>query len=103
WGQNLPFLQLSAYYLLLIALVLLLTELFPDLRRAFFMPVALPAVSGESALLTGAGTAQPPALPEAAVVAQVVERSLSTLLVTLGALLLVLPVTGVYMRTQRLR
>lgn len=103
WGQNLPFLQLVAYYLLLIALVLLLTNLFPDLRRAFFMPVTLPAVSGERALLTGAEGAPPPVLPEATVAAHVAERSLSTLLVTVGALLLVLPVTGVYMRTQRLR
>jgi hypothetical protein len=103
WAHHMPFLQLLVYYLLLIGLVLLLTNLFPVLRRAFFMPIDLPAVSGEQALLTGTEPVQRPVVTDSTVVAQAVDRALTTLLVTVGALLLVLPVAWVYMRTKRLR
>lgn len=103
WVHHMPFLQLLAYYSLLIGLVLLLVNVFPDLRRAFFMPVSLPAVGAEQALLTGAQPAPQPVATEDSVVAQAVDRATTTLLVILGALLLVVPVAWVYMRTKRLR
>lgn len=103
WAHHTPFLQLVVYYLLLIGLVLLLTNLFPVLRRAFFMPIDLPAVGGEQAFLTGTEPVERPVLSDSTVVAQAVDRALTTLLVTIGALLLVLPVAWVYMRTKRLR
>src|SRR5690606_7588735 len=48
WIRDAPFLQLAAYYLLLLTLVAALMYFFPSTRRAFLSPVALPAVAGDA-------------------------------------------------------
>ena len=88
--RRFPFVQLFAYYLLLTGVVALLMGTLPALRRAFISPIVLPALSNMPT-------------PVERVLAGSVERGLTTLLVTLGALALVLPVAWVYTFTKRLR
>ncbi len=102
WAHHAPFLQLLTYYVVVVGVVALLTVLFPGLREPFFMPVHLPAVAGQQALQTGVIPFQAP-LTEYEAVNQAVERAFTTLVVILGALLLVVPVAWIYMRTKRLR
>jgi hypothetical protein len=77
---------------------------FEAVRQAFFTPAVLPALSAveAEALLQGGGpTLELSAQMQA--VGQAFNRSLQTLLVILGSLLLVVPVAWIYMQTKRLR
>lgn len=88
--RKFPFLQLFAYYIGLAIVVTLLMAAVPAIRRSFVRPVVLPALAS-----------MPNAVEQS--LAQAVERGLTTLLVTLGAIALVLPVAWVYTFTKRLR
>lgn len=102
WFRNAPFLQLLLYYVALIALVGAITHFFPSTRRAFLTPVSLPAISGEAgAVLEGATS--PGLDSEAIAVRRALDRAYSTALAILGALALIVPVAGVYMRIKRLQ
>jgi hypothetical protein len=91
-----PFVRLLLYYLVLVAVLSLLVAYVPAVRRAFLAPEILPvsksgflkAEEQAAATLTLAGA---------------LDRSLTTLLVILGALVLVVPVARVYMFTKRFR
>jgi hypothetical protein len=88
--RKFPFLQLFGYYVGLAIVVTLLMAAVPAIRRSFVRPFVLPALSN-----------MPNAVEQS--LAQAVERGLTTLLVTLGAIALVLPVAWVYTFTKRLR
>lgn len=105
WIRDAPFLQLAAYYLLLLTLVAALMYFFPSTRRAFLSPVALPAVAGDAGEIrellqggtpTGGGA-------DARMVRMALDRAYATALAILGALALVIPVAAVYMRIKRLQ
>lgn len=88
--RKFPFVQLFGYYVVLSIVVTLLMAMIPSIRRSFVQPILLPAL-----------TNVPNAVEQT--LALGVERGLTTLLVTLGALALVLPVAWVYTFTKRLR
>jgi hypothetical protein len=97
-----PFLELTLYYVVLIALGTALSIYLPAVRNALFAPVVLPALQQGQALLTGAVPAAPVGVA-AATLDQVGTRALTTALVILGALALVVPVARVYMQTKGLQ
>ena len=88
--RKFPFLQLFAYYIGLAVVVTLLMAAVPAIRRSFVRPIVLPALAN-----------MPNPVEQSLALA--VERGLTTLLVTIGALALVLPVAWVYTFTKRLR
>ncbi len=88
--RKFPFLQLFGYYIALAVVVTLLMAAVPAIRRSFVRPIVLPALAN-----------MPNAVEQSLALA--VERGLTTLLVTLGAIALVLPVAWVYTFTKRLR
>jgi hypothetical protein len=96
-----PLGRLLLYYLVLIGLIALLVWLFPVVRHAFLSPIDAPVVSKQD--LTGGGglpsvvTLGEPSLDHTLI------RTVTTLLVALGALAIALPVAWVYMFTKRLR
>src|SRR5688572_26119785 len=104
WLRSVPFVTLLGYYVLLVAVVVLLSSLFPVVRESFFTPVDVPAVSRSdaAAILQGRG-AGPMVSSEAETLRQALDRSLTTFLVILGTIALVIPVGWVYMQTKRLR
>ncbi len=104
WLHSVPFVTLLGYYALLIAVVVLLSSLFPVVRESFFTPVDVPAVSRSdaAALLQGQG-AGGLVSSEVETLRQALDRSLTTFLVILGTIALVIPVGWVYMQTKRLR
>ncbi|MBW3629582.1 MAG: DUF4956 domain-containing protein [Gemmatimonadetes bacterium] len=106
WFRSVPFLTLIGYYVLLVAIIVLLSHLSPTVRQAFFTPVELATTSRSDAI----ALLQPDTTASAAVVSteaetlrRALERSLTTFLVIIGAILLVIPVGWVYMQTKRLR
>lgn len=104
WLRSIPFLTLIGYYLLLVLVVGALSSFFPRVREAFFMPVVMPAISSGDAIDMLQGGGVPVTLSnEMETLQQAAERSLTTFLVILGAMLLVVPVAWVYMQTKRLR
>lgn len=89
-----PFVQLLVYYLVLTAVLALLVTYVPAVRRAFLAPEILP--------LSKSGFLKAEEQAAAALnLAGALDRSLMTLLVILGALVLVVPVARVYMFTKR--
>jgi hypothetical protein len=102
WLRSSPFVRLAVYYVVLIAVVAALTHYVPSTRRAFLTPVSLPAVGEEAGqLLQGANLSARAA--EAAAVRAALDRAYATALAILGALALIIPVAGVYMRIKRLQ
>jgi hypothetical protein len=91
------FLGVLLYYLLVTALLALLAYHFPLVRQALLWPVALPLEEG--------GTLAGPVGDYGGLLTlrEASERALMTLLVIVGALLLVIPVAWVYMLTKRFR
>jgi hypothetical protein len=95
---------LIAYYVLLVAIVALLSSLFPVVRQAYFTPVELTTTSRSEAIALLQGDATPPPIStEMETLRRALDRSLTTCLVILGAIALVVPVGWVYMQTKRLR
>jgi len=94
--RGMPFVQLLSYYALLIAALGLLIQYVPAVQRAFLSPELVP-VSKTDFL-----KAEEQALATLDL-SHALDRSLITLLVILGALLLVVPVARVYMFTKRFR
>jgi hypothetical protein len=94
--RGMPFVQLLSYYALLIAALGLLIQYVPAVQRAFLSPELVP-VSKSDFL-----KAEEQALATLDL-SHALDRSLITLLVILGALLLVVPVARVYMFTKRFR
>ncbi|CAN5312220.1 hypothetical protein BH20GEM2_BH20GEM2_13010 [soil metagenome] len=99
--RQLPLLKLLAYYLVLIGGLWLLVAYVPVVGDAVIAPVGLPVTSEASALLGGAPAAPVPVTVEPGIAGNF-GRGLKTLIVTLAALALVLPVGWVYMFTKRL-
>jgi hypothetical protein len=92
-ARSYPFLRVFLYYAVVTAAMALLAYYVPIVRSAFLTPVNLTLESGGS--LTG---------PVAGVTLQeALDRASITLLVIIGALLLVVPVAWVYMLTKRFR
>lgn len=102
WLRESPFVQLLLYYLVLIAVVAVVTHFFPSTRRAFLTPVSLPAL-GEEATRVLQGGSLSPGEAEAAAVREALDRAFATALAIVGALALIVPVAGVYMRIKRLQ
>jgi len=110
--RTVPFVRFFLYYALLIAAAITLIQLVPAVRQAFIAPIAISGV-GDELPFTDAGTPgtrspatlQTPSVQPAPAGSadEIVERTITTLLITLGALSLVLPVAWVYMFTRRLR
>jgi hypothetical protein len=98
-GRAAPFLQLIAYYIVLVAVGAVLVSTSPAVHAAFLSPVSIPAVGEAGEFLRGR---EPSAVPGPGSVAEVLDRALTTLLAILGALALVVPVARVYMQTKRL-
>ena len=102
WLRESPFVQLFAYYLVLIGLVAAIMHYFPSTQRAFLTPISLPALGDEAEQLLRGGALSPGAA-EAAAVRAALDRAFATTLAILGALALTTPVAGVYMRIKRLQ
>lgn len=102
WLRHSPFVQLLLYYAALIALVLAIAHYFPSARSAFLDPVALPAITEEAGTLLEGGAASP-GQAEAIAIRRALHRAYATTLAILGALALIIPVAGVYMRIKRLQ
>jgi hypothetical protein len=97
-----PIGRVLLYYAVVAAAVVLLAWAFPLVRRAYLSPIEA-TITSRNAMdaLTGAGTA--PHSYQSATLAAAFERTATTLLVVIGALVLALPVAWVYMFTKRLR
>lgn len=93
-----PFVQLGAYYLVLVILAALLVRVHPIVRHAIVTP-ALPLLDQGTAIVTGEPL--PSSAPPGPVGATA--RATSTFLVIVGAILLSIPVAWVYTWTKRLR
>ncbi|MDB4948577.1 MAG: hypothetical protein JWM27_1226 [Gemmatimonadetes bacterium] len=94
--RGMPFLRLLAYYVLVVLVLSLLVQYVPAVRRAFLSPEVLPLSKGS---LLRAEEQAAASLD----LAHALDRSLTTLLVICGALVLVVPVARVYMFTKRFR
>jgi hypothetical protein len=93
-----PFLRVIAYYVVVSALMSLAVYYSPTVREAILSPVALPLERGGDLAAGPVGDyGARISLQEAG------QRALGTVLVILGALLLVVPVAWVYMLTKRFR
>lgn len=101
-GRTVPVWPLLAYYVGLVVIVGLLAWGIPVVRQAFLAPLDVPAVEG-AAVLTGEIPAPRAAGVQGADLDVALTRTLTTLLVVLGALAISLPVAWVYMVTKRLR
>ena len=99
--RRLPFFRLFAYYAVLVGVAILAARYVPVIRESLLAPISTTATATE---LTP-GTPFPRSLPPPPVspLANSLQRSISTGMVTLGAFLLSLPVAWVYMYTRRLR
>ncbi|HYH83327.1 MAG TPA: DUF4956 domain-containing protein [Longimicrobium sp.] len=98
-GRSRPYLRLALYYIVLLAVMVVLVYFVPAVRNAFVESTLLPEREG-GLMSAGPGTAQFGAklsLQEA------LQRLLTTFLVIAGALSLVIPVAWVYMVTKRFR
>jgi hypothetical protein len=102
WLRESPFVQLTLYYLALIAIVGVVTHFFPSTRRAFLTPVSLDTIGQEAERLLSGGELSPGAA-EALAVREALNRAFATALAIVGALALIVPVAGVYMRIKRLQ
>ncbi|MGH7483201.1 MAG: DUF4956 domain-containing protein [Longimicrobiales bacterium] len=98
-----PILRVLGYYALLVAVAAALIETVPAARAAFLAPIAAPAADQAERLLGGG---RPPAAEAATPPLEglgELTRMTITALGMVGALLLVLPIAGIYMFTRRLR
>lgn len=102
WLRSSPFAQLIVYYLALLLVVAAVTHLFPSTRRAFLSPVTLPTVGDDAGQVLSGGALGSEG-SEAYMVRMALERAFATALAILGALALIVPVAGVYMRIKRLQ
>ncbi len=97
-ARSYPFLRVIAYYVVVSALMSLAVYYSPTVREAILSPVALPLERGGDLAAGPVGDyGARISLQEAG------QRALGTVLVILGALLLVVPVAWVYMLTKRFR
>ena len=96
-----PYLRVLAYYAAVTALGALLITTVPAVRQAFVAEIVLPAGSGAGELFTGGAEGVADGQPLG--VSGIVDRSVTVALVVVGALLLVAPVTWVYMYTRRIQ
>jgi hypothetical protein len=104
WFRSVPFVALIGYYLLLVLALVLLSSLFPTVRQAYFTPVELATTSKSEAIALLQGEATGTIVStEVQTLRRALDRSLTTFLVILGAIMLVVPVGWVYMQTKRLR
>lgn len=90
--------RVGAYYLVLICIAIILIRALPIVEQAWVTPM-VPAVAEGAALVGG----QPLAAPPPTISTTTLERTLTTLIVVLGAVALAIPVAWVYMLTKRLR
>jgi hypothetical protein len=100
-SRPVPLARLLGYYLLLVGVIALLVWLFPVVRHAFLSPIDAPVIDKKDILssetlpaVMGGGE---PSLDHTLI------RTVTTLLVAMGALAIALPVAWVYMFTKRLR
>ncbi|HEX6069782.1 MAG TPA: DUF4956 domain-containing protein [Longimicrobiaceae bacterium] len=103
WLRSSPFTQLVLYYIVLILAVWLVTSQVPSAREAFLTPVSLPAISGAESDAAFGGSAAAAPTSEAIAIRRAYQRTVATALAILGALALIVPVAGVYMRIKRLQ
>ena len=99
-SRRVPFLRFGLYYALLIAIVALLVTYVPEVRRALVTPIAVPGLEGG---ISQSAAARLDAATRATELRDVVDRSITTMFVMVGTLLLALPVAWSYMFTRRLR
>ncbi|MGH7574920.1 MAG: DUF4956 domain-containing protein [Longimicrobiales bacterium] len=93
--------RLALYYVALITIAGLLIREFPLVRRALITP-SIPVIGEGAALIMGQG--EPPSWRTTpALLAGLLDRTITTLLVIAGAVALAIPVAWTYMVTKRLR
>lgn len=97
-GRSHPYLRLTLYYLLLVAVMGVLVYLVPFVRHAYFARAVLPPRDG-GLMTTGPIRDYGSKLS----LVEALEPVGTTLVVIVGALLLVVPVAWVYMLTKRFR
>lgn len=104
-ARRVPFVRFFAYYVLLVAIATALGAYIPEVRQAFLAPITVQQDPVGLYLGNGQGQAQTPAVqpPPEQTTQGILQRALTTALITLGALALVIPVAWVYMFTRRLR
>lgn len=101
-GSSRPLRRLLAYYTVLIAMVALLVYLFPVLDRQLFSGERLDQLTSAPQLLEDGLTNQEFQTPVIELPARV-ELAITTTAVMVGVLLLMLPVSWVYMSSRRTR
>lgn len=101
-SRHVPFLPFFGYYLVLIVITTAAVIWIPAARDFFLAPLELGGMPADGGLLTGEPeVGQRTAALESAM--QVLHRSLTTVFIALGAIVLSVPVAWVYMFTRRLR
>jgi hypothetical protein len=93
--------RLLLYYLVLVGILALLIWLFPVVRHAFLSPIDAPVINSKDVLSIESASARMGAGEPS--IDRTLVRTLTTLLVVVGALAIALPVAWVYMFTKRLR
>lgn len=91
--------RVGVYYLALIGIAIILIRVLPIVKQAWVTPM-VPAIAEGAALVGGHPSAAP---PPPTITTTTIERTLTTLIVVLGAVALAIPVAWVYMITKRLR
>jgi hypothetical protein len=97
-----PLFRIALYYVLLVGIAAVLVEQVPVVRRALVTPT-VPLLGEGASLITGAPAAPDSPRPQPTLEEPTRLRALTTLLVTVGAIALAIPVAWVYMLTKRLR
>lgn len=96
-----PFVGFLTYYIVLLLVATAAVAYLPAARAFFLAPLNLAGAPVDAGFLTG-GEMPPPA-PAIGAASVILERSLTTVFIALGAVLLAVPVAWVYMFTRRLR
>lgn len=100
-SRKVPFVGFVTYYLVLLLIATAAVAFVPAARDFFLAPLNLAGGPTEADILSGNfGSTEVPAAGAASVI---LHRSLTTIFIALGAVLLAVPVAYVYMFTRRLR
>ncbi|HEX8430893.1 MAG TPA: DUF4956 domain-containing protein, partial [Longimicrobium sp.] len=102
-SRSVPFVRLSVYYVILLAIMASLVYWIPMVRDAFVSPVVLPDLGRD---VGASAITRAPTLGDYGArlsLNEALHRGITTLMVIAGALSLVVPVVWVYMFTKRFR
>ena len=100
-SRKVPFVGFVTYYLVLLLVATAAVAYVPAARDFFLAPLSLADVPSDGGFLSGAAAQR--SVPAAGAASVILARSLTTVFIALGAVLLAVPVAWVYMFTRRLR